>query len=145
MKLFLLFLLAFMALAAYIRLAPSYPDRWHIDPSSVDAIGPTGILQKMPVELASFDAVAQSASRIRVLAGSVFEGHITYVARSRILGFPDFITVKKIDGEILIYSRQRFGSSDMGVNAGRLDQWRRTLGLSDTDVTVVNLNGPSGT
>lgn len=138
MKTILLISLALVSLAAYIRLAPSYPDRWHIDPSSLGSIAPNGILQKVQVELAALDAVVQSSPRIRVLAGSVAEGHITYIARSKFWGFPDYITVRKIGGELLVYSRQRFGSSDMGVNADRLAQWRIALGLSESGERVVD-------
>ena len=119
-----------LAVNAYVRLAPSNPERWHIDPSSVASAGSFGILQTTRTDLSALDTVARSTPRVRVLAGSVSEGHITYIARSSIWGFPDYITVKQFDGEILVYSRQRFGNSDWGVNAARLAKWSKALGLS---------------
>ena len=47
------------------------------------------------------------------------------------MGFPDYITAEvapTAEGTRLdIFSRQRFGSSDMGVNAARLRNWLSQL------------------
>jgi hypothetical protein len=123
MKLLLLLLVLFMGFAAYIRLATSTPDRWHVDPSVASDPGRGGVLRKVTSDLAAFDAIIQTEPRVRVLAGAVTEGHITYVTRSRVFGFPDYITVKQIGRELMILSRLRFGRSDMGANAARLNRW----------------------
>ena len=127
MKLLVPLLVLFMVFAAYIRLAPSNPDRWHVDPSDAIDPGRGGVLRKVTSDLAAFDAIIQAAPRVRVLAGAVAEGHITYVTRSRVWGFPDYITVKQIGSELIILSRQRFGRSDLGVNAARLNRWLELL------------------
>lgn len=136
MNLFLLTFVSFLALMAYVRLAPSPPEHWHIDPSSVVATEGVGIVQTMKADLSALESVVRSTPRVRVLAGSVAEGHITYVVRSLIWGFPDYVTAKQIDGKILVYSRQRFGGNDWGVNAARLAGWANALGLSAADVST---------
>ncbi|MCG6902339.1 MAG: DUF1499 domain-containing protein [Rhodobacter sp.] len=127
-----------VAVPAYVRLAPSDPARWHVDPSTAGDPGRTGVLRRVAVfgdpatALARFDRIAQAAGA-SVLAGSVAAGHITYVARSRLIGFPDYITVQAEPGnpdcvtELVILSRLRFGWSDSGVNGARLDRWFERL------------------
>ncbi len=127
MKLLLLLLVLVMVFAAYIRLAPSNPERWHVDPSDAIDPGRGGVLHQVTGDLAAFDAIIQAAPRVRVLAGSVATGHITYVTRSRGLGFPDYITVKQVGPDLVILSRLRFGRSDLGVNAARLFRWLEPL------------------
>jgi uncharacterized protein (DUF1499 family) len=57
---------------------------------------------------------------------------ITYVQRSRIIGFPDYITVKAVPMEtglpeagagLIVYSRSRYGYGDFGVNRARVEAW----------------------
>ena len=102
MKLLLPLLVPIMVFAAYIRLAPSNPDRWHVDPSVASDPEHGGVLRKVVGDLATLDAVIKTAPRVRILAGAVAEGHITYVTRSRVLGFPDYITVKEFGPELVI-------------------------------------------
>jgi uncharacterized protein (DUF1499 family) len=116
-----------MVFVAYVRFAPSDPDRWHVDPSIASDPGRGGVLRKITSDLAAFDAIIRTGPRVRVLTGAVAEGHITYVTRSRVFGFPDYITVKQIGPELIILSRLRFGRSDMGVNAARLNNWLEPL------------------
>ncbi len=116
-----------IALGAYIRLAPSDPADWHIDPqaeTNQDLQG--GVLRVVetgPEGLARLDAIARNAPRTTVLAGSVGEGRITYITRTKIIGFPDYTTVQQ-DGDVLrIHGRLRFGRKDFGVNKARVDGW----------------------
>lgn len=116
-----------VALAAYVRLAPSDPARWHVKPQvSAPKDFEGGALRKVRggVEtLEKIDEIARTEPRTEVLAGSASEGMITYVARSKLWGFPDYITIWQDDAEVLLYSRLRFGRSDMGVNRARLERW----------------------
>jgi uncharacterized protein (DUF1499 family) len=49
------------------------------------------------------------------------EERLTYVTRSRWIGFPDYTTIEQ-DGDVIkLYARLRFGQSDLGVNKARLD------------------------
>ncbi|MEX1154374.1 DUF1499 domain-containing protein [Parvibaculum sp.] len=55
-----------------------------------------------------------------------------YVQRSALLGFPDTITVRFLAAgagrsSLAIYSRSRYGYSDLGVNKVRIDAWLRGL------------------
>ncbi|MEM9392409.1 MAG: DUF1499 domain-containing protein [Pseudomonadota bacterium] len=138
-------MMAFVGLFAAIRLAPSNPDVWHIDPSDPalsegpgqtlvrsDGTVKSPVFEKTPDDLlAAFDDIADATPRTQVVAGSVAEGRVTYLTRSLIWGFPDYTTVAAIpvDGgaEIVAYGRLRFGKSDMGVNAERLQGWLDAL------------------
>lgn len=117
-----------VAVLAFIRLAPSDPDRWHRMPETVETRDlEGGAMRRVEGDLATLDAIIRDTPRTQVLAGSVGDGMITYVTRSRVFGFPDYTTVRQ-DGDMLeIYGRLRFGKSDMGVNAARIDGWLRQL------------------
>ena len=122
------FLLALLGLgAAYLRLAPSDPARWHVAREiAADEDLEGGVLRRVeagPDGLARLDAVAQAWPRTRVLAGSVDEGMITYVTRSAIWGFPDYTTVRQVGDRLEINARLRFGRSDFGVNRARTEAW----------------------
>ncbi len=131
-----------VAFVVFVRVAPSDPVRWHVDPVAVappgfpgavlmrpDAVDRPGPVFAVPpdVLMMAFDRVARDAPRVTVLAGSVAEGHVTYVARSALFGFPDYISVRVLPTEdgsrLAVFSRLRFGYDDLGVNAGRLDDW----------------------
>jgi hypothetical protein len=119
---------AIVALLVFIRMAPSDPDRWHAMPDNVsDRDLDSGAMRTLEGDLAALDAIIRDTPRTQVLAGSVSEGMITYVTRSRVFGFPDYTTVRQ-DGDMLqIHGRLRFGKSDLGVNAARIDGWLRQL------------------
>ena len=124
--------------ALYVRLAPSGSE-WHVDPEAAGTTGPGRwlmaeggdapplILGAPPGRaLEAFDAVAREAGAER-LAWEPEAGRATYVDRSRVFGFPDYVSVKAApDGEgtrLAAYSRLRFGREDMGVNRRRLAAW----------------------
>lgn len=111
----------------YIRLAPSDPAQWHVEPQvTADKDLAGGVLRSVetgPDGLARLDQVATATDRTQVLAGSVDSGMVTYVTRTKVIGFPDYTTAMQ-DGETLkIFARLRFGRSDMGVNRARIDGW----------------------
>ncbi|TDE35089.1 DUF1499 domain-containing protein [Antarcticimicrobium sediminis] len=112
---------------AFIRLAPSDPERWHRPLKvSADKTFKSGVTRRLPAgpeALARFDAIVRATPRTRVLAGSVGEGLITYVTRSRGMGFPDYTTVQQAGDVLEIYARSRFGRSDLGVNKARVEGW----------------------
>jgi len=127
---------------AYIRFAPGNTARWHVDPTTASDPAPGGVLRRVSLALPpaqalqAFDAIVGAEPRTSRLAGTPDEGRITYVARSKVIGFPDYITVaamlneseaNKTGSTLCILSRLRFGKSDMGVNAARLDRWLQVL------------------
>lgn len=112
---------------AYVQLAPSDPARWHTDVSaSSDKDFSGGAVRIVDVDLAALDAVIRK-SGAKVLSGSVEAGHISYITRTRFAGFPDYVTVQKVDGAVRILSRLRFGKSDLGVNKRRVEGWLAQL------------------
>ncbi len=144
----LVVILAALALMAYIRLAPSDPKAWHIAIANGDAI-PQGtctdhialvakgaraacILPLTPAAvLDKLEAIALTSPRTLHLAGSAAEGRITWVSRSFLMGYPDYITAEVTQTargtRLDIFSRQRFGEADLGVNAARLKDWLAQL------------------
>jgi len=117
-------LVLIVAALAFIRLAPSDPARWHQMPESItDRDLEGGAMRRVEGDLATLDAIIRDTPRTRVLAGGVDQGMITYVTRSRVFGFPDYTTVRQREGMLEIYGRLRFGKSDLGVNAARIDGW----------------------
>ncbi|WP_298847803.1 DUF1499 domain-containing protein [uncultured Ruegeria sp.] len=120
-----------VGLGAYVRLAPSDPAQWHVAPVAADNQDlPNGVLRVVetgPDGLQRFDQIVRATPRTSVLAGSVGEGMITYVTRSKWIGFPDYSTIQQ-DGDFLrIHGRLRFGRKDFGVNKARVDGWLETL------------------
>jgi len=136
-----------------VRAAEHDPAKWHVDPTKVqrteephDALAaPEGTttgepdivlpLTDTPAEeqLKALDAVARSDKRVEVVAGSVAEGWITYVQRSALFGFPDYISVKTVTTDkgnsLALWSRSRYGYYDLGVNKERLERWLTEAGL----------------
>ncbi|WP_120632966.1 DUF1499 domain-containing protein [Ruegeria sp. EL01] len=115
----------------YIRLAPTDPDLWHVPPTGDVNRDMKGGVYRMvetgPDGLGQLDEIARVSPRTSVLAGSVDEGMITYVTRTKWIGFPDYTTVQQ-DGDILrIYGRLRFGRKDFDVNRHRVDGWLALL------------------
>lgn len=128
------------AVMAAVRLAPVDPAAWHRPiaevPGEVGAV--TEILVRVekgalafwpattaPPEqmLADLAAFAATQPRTREIAGSVAEGRITWVQRSVFWGFPDFITAETTATGVRLWSRQRYGRRDFGVNLARLSLW----------------------
>ncbi len=147
--LFLVLLIAFAGLLAYIRLAPSPVARWHVDLAGPELrSGPGSALVRVGSDIESpvfsetadsllmrLDAIARATPRTHVLAGGLQDGKITYITRSKLWGFPDYTTVKAVpvDGgpQAVIYGRLRFGQSDHGVNRARILGWLKQLAASE--------------
>ena len=146
----LLFLvLLAVAAAIWIRLAPEDPAARHADPMEgartgrpndaligpmAGADGPAPVFAAAPAALmAAFDAIALGAPRTKLLAGSVGALHATYVQRSALMAYPDYISVRAIPAEggatLAIWSRSRYGHSDLGVNGKRVADWMARIDL----------------
>lgn len=135
--------LALAGFAVWVRIAPSVPEKWHVDPLTVTERGklnsylladggdaPALRVEMAPAEAAArLEAIALATPRTRRLAG---QGEfVTYVTRSRLWGFPDYTSVRFVPVaggcEIAIFARSRFGESDLGVNRKRVEDWVRQL------------------
>ncbi len=127
----ILVLLVLIGVGLYVRLAPSDPMRWHAMPDTLEEgdlrYGAVRIVGVGQDGLLRIHAIIVKSPRTQHLAGSVDEGMITYISRSRVVGFPDYTTVRHTEQQLQIFGRQRFGTSDFGVNAGRIDEWLRLL------------------
>ena len=124
----------------WVRVAPSDPARWHVDPVTVadpatpnwarialgEIAAPAGTLAPR------IEAALAGEERMSRLAGSLADGWATYIQRSRLMGYPDYVSIRIApagEGQetLAVLSRSRFGQSDLGVNAARLARLRAAL------------------
>jgi hypothetical protein len=130
-----------------VRSAEHDPEVWHVDPAETTRTGkpndalaaPVGATRAEPdivlgtttkpptALLAALDAAVRAEPRVEVVAGSVEAHRITYVQHSAIVGFPDYISVSAVEtatgNGLVLWSRSRYGYSDLGVNRARLERW----------------------
>ena len=140
-----------VVLAVIMRWVSDDPAVWHVDPATAQRTGapndylvaPEDATAAAPDRIADmhalrprellqrFDAFATGEPRTERIAGSPDEGRVTYVQRSRVFGFPDYVSVSAVEvpgGSALIaWSRSRFGHSDFGVNRARVERWLAAL------------------
>lgn len=148
-------ILAVLVIGVGIRLGMERgkddPAVWHVDPSSADQPSTPNWHRAAPVDTtvdrhpdrdveppefdvsasalgAAFHAVATGEDDVEVVAGSVAEGHVTYVQRSNVFKFPDYVSVRFIDlpderSTLAVFSRARYGQKDFDVNRQRVDRW----------------------
>ncbi len=132
-KIMLRFMLgAVVAFGMYVRLAPLDPQKWHALPDDVIhadmQVGAMRVVNEIDTEqLQQFDDIAMRDRSTQRLAGHPDDGMVTYISRSKFWGFPDYTTARLRAGRLEIYGRLRFGRSDFGVNATRIDRWLRLL------------------
>ncbi|MCV6584088.1 MAG: DUF1499 domain-containing protein [Marinibacterium sp.] len=112
----------------YIRLAPSDPNDWHVPLSITQDQDLEGGVERVRSDvtrdmLVALDQVILATPRTQRLAGGAEGGHVTYVTRSKLFGFPDYTTFELRDGTLMVFGRLRFGRSDLGVNRKRVDGW----------------------
>lgn len=133
--------LAVVGFAGWVRLAPVDAARWH-QRADVSGLGhiPSmgGHIWRGVVDggggdaMARLDRIIRATPRTSVIAGAVSEGMVTYQTRSQLWGFPDYTTLSLSEEGgprvIEIYSRLRFGTSDMGVNRDRIMGWLEVAG-----------------
>ena len=131
-------IIAVLGLMAFIRLAPADQAQWHdipalfiwdhsaqwdeVVPMTGGAVLRLSASKGTPADLMTrLDALALATPRTTRLAQS--EERITWETRSAFWGFPDYTTAEVRPDGLYIYARLRFGSSDFGVNAARLNAW----------------------
>lgn len=130
----LLIVVAAIGLALWVRVAPSREADWHVDLAAPGftpganwaAFCPAPDSRWASAEAPDLGRVRQIAldwPRTQLLFGSPEAGRMTFVTRSRLMGFPDYTTVGVRDGQLCIVARQRFGLEDLGVNAARVGAW----------------------
>ncbi|MEM9098449.1 MAG: DUF1499 domain-containing protein [Pseudomonadota bacterium] len=143
-------LLAVLGVVAWIwiNFMPIDPQRWHQDPATAKrstapnniVYAPAGInapdleaavFDDVPEALiARFAEIALAAPRVRELTTGAAD-YRTFVQRSALMGFPDYISVKAVAVEggasLVVYSRSQYGYSDWGVNRKRVESWTSRL------------------
>ncbi len=127
MAIWLCLLIPLAGTMAYIRFAPSPAVRWHVpvigkESKNFDG-GATRVVAGSAEIFETLHQIALDTKRTRVLAGAPGAGRVTYITRSRVFGFPDYTTVQLDGDQLILHARLRFGRSDFGVNARRLDAW----------------------
>ncbi len=136
--------------AVFFRLVPDDPEIWHVDPLTAPAITTPNAWRVAPVDapvkadgeapvfavtpealMEAIDRVARAQPRTKRIAGSVAELHATYVQRSAVMRFPDYISVRALPAPggatLAILARSRYGRDDFGVNRARVSAWLDVL------------------
>ena len=133
------------------RFAPVNAEKWHVDPETVqktrrpnqylvrDGADAQSPVFDMPASAVfdHFDKIARQKPNVTLVAGDPATGWATYEQRSKKVQYPDYISVRATDLEdgrskLSIYSRSRFGRSDLGVNEARVTNWLAALGQAVT-------------
>ena len=121
----------FAGFALWVRIAPSDPARWHVDPRTApDPTTPNFARVDRVVALPLAEVAARIAQRatsegaVRLAGDDTWS---TWAARTRTMRYPDYVSIRLLpDGNgtrIVALSRSRFGYGDGGVNAARLRRW----------------------
>lgn len=113
---------------------PSTPNSYRVGPANTtdaDAEAPVFDASAGTVG-AAFDAMVNDENFVELVGGSAEAGWVTYVQRSTLFGFPDYISVRFIDldgdrSTLAMFSRSRLGQSDLGVNKKRVTSWLENL------------------
>ena len=75
--------------------------------------------------------VAASQPRVFPLASWPDLRQAQWVARTRLMNYPDIVVAQVVAGEgssgLILYSRSLLGWSDLGANAARLAEWRAEI------------------
>ncbi|MGG7566406.1 DUF1499 domain-containing protein [Rhodovulum sp. DZ06] len=138
-----------LGLAVRVRTAPDRVADWHVDPVEGARTGKPNDVLVGPMAGAdrpaptwdaspemlmhSFSMVAEGAENTTLLAGSEQALHATWIQRTPLMAFPDYISVRALPAEggatLAIWSRSRYGHSDLGVNARRVADWIAAVDL----------------
>ena len=128
--------------AVAFRVMPVDAARYHIRPALAVPLSTSNfvlmvgdealVLPRNLADVAADVALKAASDGAVLLAGQPEDGFVTYVYRSRLMGFPDALslTLDPTDEggtRVQIFSRSRFGYSDSGVNAARVADWVAAL------------------
>lgn len=124
----------------YVRFAPSDAPQWSAPEVAATQVGDiAGERSFIAVRAVQGDDVLERLMRVALatprttLLSDGTGTWTTFVTRTRLMGYPDYTSVRLIDAEgqqlLQIYARARFGKLDMGVNKARVENWLAQLGL----------------
>ncbi len=122
-----LLIVASLAGILYVRLAAHDPADWHVDPATVTEVDERNqhrARETFPADPVTTAAALTDTLNGELLAGDPVDSYATYVVRTPLVGYPDYISVR-IDAvgegsEVTLFSRSRFGKSDLGANEARV-------------------------
>lgn len=137
----------FAASLVFVRSLSHDVQQWHVDPVTAPAPStpnwyrvtpggenPAPVFDASVDELsAAFDRVVAAQPRIELLQDDrATGGPVTWVQRSALFGFPDYVSVSfsPVEGggsTLAVFSRARLGQSDLGVNEKRVTAWLQAL------------------
>jgi uncharacterized protein (DUF1499 family) len=112
------------------------PNRYLLCPASVCSTQTDGVapVYEVPVTKlqAVWDEMIVEEPRVQVLRRDITNQQIDYVQRTRLLRFPDIVTVRFVPlddthATLAIYSRSVYGEGDFGVNRARVEEWLAKL------------------
>lgn len=118
----------------YVRLASHDPVRWHVDPATVTEVRERNqylgdvVIEDTPQAVAGAldDLLLGETFNAERLAGDITESWATYVVKTPLIGYPDYISARVSDADgaarVQLYSRSRFGDSDLGANKARVER-----------------------
>lgn len=120
---------------------PRKPNAYLMSPPDYCQYSPKTISPIFEVSIAdlatSFEAVALSEPRTEKLGSREIgkDLQVDYVQYSKLIGYPDTITVRFIDlgaenSTLAVFSRAHYGYRDFGVNEARIKDWMRKLDLT---------------
>ena len=111
----------------------SPPDYCQYPPKTISPIFEISVVDLA----ASFEMIALAEPRTEKLSSREIRNdlQVDYVQYSKLIGYPDTITVRFIDlGEgrstLAVFSRAHYGYRDFGVNEARVKDWMRKLDLA---------------
>lgn len=122
---------------AWVRLAPIDPSRYAVaglakppgDHPETGGFQAARALADPRGQMAALDKIIRDTARTRRVSGSLEAGHVAYVTRSALWGFPD-VTTLWVEGDTLqIRGHLVYGRSDLGVNKVRILGWLDEAGL----------------
>ena len=144
MKILLAVFMIIIIVLCYIRFSKPNESNWHVDPELVsqndlrnsflnNSKRSNFFYYAVPVkELYLKLHEISEADKCQRVFGNIDEGLITFVCRSRFLGFPDYVSISLKEHEtrkssLSVFSRSRFGVYDFGKNKKRMKKWLRQL------------------
>ena len=113
---------------------PTSPNSYYVAPAKFSQAVPNQISPTYNMDVASllkfWQAMLTQQPRVTLLEKSEYQ--YSYVQRTKWLRFPDYIDVRFIaisdqQSTIAIFSRSKYGYSDLGVNKKRVTLWLDSL------------------
>lgn len=109
----------------YLVCPDNYCDKQAHDPSPIFKLSLTELDSR-------WQTMITQQPRISIIRENSATHEYTYVQRTKWLRFPDYIDVKLIEidkqhSSLIIFSRSKYGYSDLGVNQRRVKSWLATL------------------